>query len=73
MEREDDSDEENHEMPSNNQMILRHDEEFPMRILEMETEDVHQRANSGNNLSDRHVPESSHTEQVSDIHRPSEV
>ena len=37
MESEDDSDVEKLDMPSNNQMILRHDEEFPMRIPEMET------------------------------------
>ena len=66
---EDDSDEEKLDTPSNNQMTLKHDEEFPMRIPEMETEDIHQRAVSGNDLSERHVPESSHTEQVSDICR----
>ena len=54
-------------------MIPRHDEEFPMRIPEMETEDVHQRANFGNDLSARHVPESSNTEQVLDTQHPSEV
>ena len=70
---EDESDEENHDMPSNNQMNLRHDEEFPMRIPKMETEDIHQRDVSGNDLSERHVQESSHTEQVSDIYRTPNV
>ena len=70
---EDESDEEKHDVPSNNQMTLRHDEEFPMRIPEMETEGIHRRDVSGNDLSERHVPDTSHNEQVSDIYRTPDV
>ena len=40
---EEESDEERQPLPSNNQMTLRHDEEFPMRNLEMDqdTENLH--------------------------------
>ena len=56
---EDESDEEKHDVPSNNQMTLRHDEEFPMRIPEMETENIHHRDVSGNDLSESHIPDTS--------------